>query len=337
MYDHYIAIDWAQRKMAIARMSGNLEKVSVVEGPTDLQGVKDYLARFRGSKILTLEESTGAQWLYTELKSRVDKLIICNPHRNRLLSEGAKNDKIDATKLVKLLKANLLKEVYHSSDELIELRKRVSGYEDLVRMGVGLKNQRSALFRGKGQDHAKTQLDSARPAELFVLQKLEEQIENYEKQKTEYEAAFKTWGKTYRPIQLLKSIPGIGEIHAVQIAATVVDIGRFETSGKFLSYCGLIVHEKRSGGQSYGKRYAQYCRLLKRVFKMASFSVLQAKADNPMRAFYEYQLMEKRKAPHIARHALARRIAVLCYGVLRSGKKYEPKRRSMNSTEQMGA
>jgi len=63
------------------------------------------------------------------LKDCVEKLVICDPYRNKLLSEGAKTDKIDAEKLVKLLKADLLKEVFHSGDKFIKLRKIVSGYE----------------------------------------------------------------------------------------------------------------------------------------------------------------------------------------------------------------
>ena len=66
----------------------------------------------KGSICLTIEETTTSQWLYTELKDCVEKLVICDPYRNRLLSEGAKTDKIDAEKLVKLLKADLLKEVF---------------------------------------------------------------------------------------------------------------------------------------------------------------------------------------------------------------------------------
>ena len=63
--------------------------------------------------------------------------------------------KIDAEKLVKLLKADFLKEIYHDNSKFIEIRKIVSGYEDLIKSGVRLKNQRSALFRAKNMNHKK--------------------------------------------------------------------------------------------------------------------------------------------------------------------------------------
>jgi len=106
-----------------------------------------------GTKIVTIEETTTTQWLYAELVEYVDKIVICDPLRNRLLSEGPKTDKIDASKLVQLLKANLVKEVYHSTDTFLYLRRVISGYEDLIKSGVRLKNQRHALLRacGKGR------------------------------------------------------------------------------------------------------------------------------------------------------------------------------------------
>ena len=150
MYDHYIAVDWAQRNMAIARMTGKSKKVTVIDVPSDISELKGYLSRLRGSKMLTIEETTTSQWLYTELKSGVDKLVMCDPYRNRLLSDGPKTDKIDAEKLVRLLKADLLKPVFHSGDQFIYMRKMVSGYEALVKSGVRSKNQKSAIFRAQG-------------------------------------------------------------------------------------------------------------------------------------------------------------------------------------------
>ena len=141
IYDHYIAIDWAATNMAIARMTKRSNKITTIDVPSDIGELQFYLKSLNGRKILTIEETTTSQWLYTELKDYVDKILICDPCRNSLLKEGPKTDKIDATKLVQLLKAGLMKEVFHSTDKFIYLRRIVSGYEDLVKAGVRLKNQ----------------------------------------------------------------------------------------------------------------------------------------------------------------------------------------------------
>lgn len=198
IYDHYIAIDWSIENMAIARMTKKSNNIKVIDVPSDIIGLQAFLKNLRGTKILTIEETTTSQWLYTELKKYVDSIIICDPHRNKLLSEGPKNDKIDATKLVRLLKAGLIKKVYHSMDKFLYLRRIVSGYEDLVKSGVRLQNQRYSLLRAcgkKGQEKAGTKLDVQ--ADQFVLQCIDRQIDAYETEKKGYEAEFKILAQKY--------------------------------------------------------------------------------------------------------------------------------------------
>jgi len=123
MYDHYVAVDWSIKNMAIARMTAKSNKITVVEAKSDVGELQAYLTHLRGTKILAIEETTTSQWLYTELTDYVDRIVVCDPHRNKLLNEGPKTDKIDASKLVQLLKANLLKEVYHSQDRFLHLKR----------------------------------------------------------------------------------------------------------------------------------------------------------------------------------------------------------------------
>lgn len=322
MYDHYISIDWAQENMAVARMTTQKETIQVFEGPADVKDLQVFLSKLRGTKIMTLEESTTSQWLYTELREHVDRLVICDPHRNHLLSEGHKNDKIDSKKLVQLLRADMLKEVFHSGDEFIYFRKICSGYEDLIRSGVQAKNQRSALFRAVGKNHKKDSFPPGYLADQFVLERLNRRIEDYEAQKSEYEAKFIELARKHKPIHLLKSLPGIGDIHAVQIVAWVVDVKRFKTQGRFLSYAGLVKHERMSGGKSYGRKASRCNRAFKNIFKMATFSVIQERAKNPFRQYYDFLIHTQKIPDHIARSRVARKLALITYGILKSGNKF---------------
>jgi len=321
MNEHYIGLDWAQTNMAIARMSSGSEKVAVIDVRADIEELKIYLSRLKGGKILTFEETTTSQWLYTELKGYVDEIVVCDPHRNRLLSEGPKTDKIDAEKLVKLLRAKMLKPVFHSGEDFIYLRKLVSGYEDLIKAGVRLKNQRSALFRGRGKDKRETELEE--PSEVFVLKGIDEGIANYEESKKRYETEFTRLYKKHKVISNLGSINGIGIIGAVKIAAIVVNADRFSHKGKYLSYSGLVRLEKISGVRSYGSKNPRYSHQLKSVFKIGALNVIGEKSKSPLKAYYDFLIREKGYAQHTARHAVARRIAIFSYGVLKSGKRFE--------------
>lgn len=327
IYDHYVAIDWAASNMAIARMTKKSNKVNVVDVPASIKELQFYLKNLKGSKILTVEETTTSQWLYTELRDHVDRIFICDPHRNRLLSEGPKTDKIDASKLVQLLKAGLMKEVYHSTDKFLYLRRIVSAYEDLIKAGVRLKNQRYALLRlcGKsGGEGNGSKLGSRE--EQFVLDGMERQIKAYEQEKQCYKTEFERLSQKYPEIRYQKSLPGIGSIHAVKIVARVVVPWRFSNKGHFLSYAGLIKLEKISGGRSYGKKSPRYCRQLKGVYKSGVMAALGG--NNPINDYYEYLIRKKNYPAHQARHKACRQLATLSFGILKSGKKFQPKKRS---------
>lgn len=320
MYDHYIGIDWAQKNVAVSRMTKVSNKIETFEGPASVKDVVTFIQKLKGTKILTVEETTTAQWLYTEFKPYVDELVICDPHRNRLLSDGPKTDKIDAEKLVKLLRADLLKPVFHSGDKFIYMRKLVSSYTKLVQAGVRLKNQRSALFRAYGQNH-KTETDIDGDIDSFVLKGLDIGIELYTENKKSYEEKFQSLCKSNKIIRNLTDIPGISKIGAVKITAYVVDATRFKTKANFLSYSGLIKLDRVSGGHIYGRKKPRYCRPMKDVFKIAALAAIRSSNGNFLSDYYQYLISEKNYTGYNARHAVARRAAVLAYGIMKSQKK----------------
>ena len=90
-YDHYIAIDWSQKNMALARISGNRpNKVHVSEHRSDYKELQRMLSSIKGKRIVLLEESSPAHWLYLHLYDYAEKIVICDPYRNRLLNDGPK-------------------------------------------------------------------------------------------------------------------------------------------------------------------------------------------------------------------------------------------------------
>ena len=319
MYDNYIALDWAQENMAIARMTKTSDHVKCVDIPSNIKDLRIYLNNLRGSKIMTLEETSTSQWLYVELKPFVDELIICDPYRNKLLSEGAKNDVADAIKLVKLLRSGMLKPVYHSSDKLISLRKLMSSYDDLIQRGVRLKNQRSALFREKGQSKKNREIKG--DFEPFILKNLDRAIAEYEHDREIYVKEFEKVAKRFKVISHLKKIPGIELIGATKIASTVVSSERFPSDNHFLSYCGLVRLEKLSGGKSYGYRMPRYNRQLKSVFKTAALSAITHEGEG--KEYYLYLMKKKNYPDYQARHAVARKLAVAAKAVMKNGNIYD--------------
>ncbi len=320
--DHFVAVDWSLRVMAIAHMTRRRKEPTVFERQSDIRRLKDYVDAMQGRKVIAIEETTTAQWLYLELADHADHIIVCDPYRNRLLCDGPKTDKIDAGKLCMLLRAGLLKEVFHSAGHLYELRHLVSAYGDLVQSGVRALNQRTALAQG----HRDTGKNAP-----FILEHLAKSIELYRSSKEEYEHKFLDLSKHNHLLKNLMKVTGIGVIGAIKILSVVVDAHRFPRSGNYMSYCGLIEHEKISGGRSYGRRRPRFNHTLKAVYKLAAMAAISG-TNNPIREYYD-SLLARGVAVHNARHAVARYIARITYGMLKTGKPYEPYRWRIQTSE----
>lgn len=319
-YDYYIAIDWSQRNMAIATLKKEASKPKITDVDSDVKHLKAYLSSLKGSKIVTIEETTSTHWLYVELYEYAEKILICDPYRNKLLSDGPKTDKLDAGKLSMLLRSGLLKEVFHCLDKTYELRKLVRDYEQLVKLGTRVKNEKSAVYRGAGKSYRKLEKIDDEMLKWIINQK-DKRIDLYNEQKREYEKKFSEIVRQNKNLQNMKGINGIGVIRAVTILSNIVDANRFKTGGKYLSYCGLVQHQKMSGGRSYGKKNTRCNRGLKSVYKSAAISVING--NSPLREYYD-SLLAKGIGEDNARNQISRRIALMTYGILKTGTKYNP-------------
>jgi len=330
-YYNYIAIDWSQVNFALARSTQKQREPKVLLwNKSDIKIVKNYLSQLTGSIILTIEETTTSHWLYVELKDYVDRIIICDPFKNRLLSDGPKTDKIDAKKLCELLRAGLLKEVYHTTDRLYNYRQLLSAYNDLKNAGVRIQNQRSALYRAKGFRYDKSglpelkkQLDDS-DFSKFITDWQDDVVGDYFRDKKLFEKKINKIVMNNTIMKNLSRISGIGTISAFEIVSVVIQAERFKSRGHYLSYCGLVLYEKTSGNKSYGKRKPRYNRILHGVYKRAARTAIQG-SNNAIYEYYE-ALIKKGLTHKQATLMVARYIAKVTFGMMKNGKKYEPYR-----------
>jgi hypothetical protein len=147
----YIGMDVHKKTVSIAVMNsaGKLVVESIIE--TKAATILQFIQGLRGNLHVTFEEGTWATWLYDLLKPYVTKIVVCDRRRNALLKEGNKGDKVDARKLAELLRAGLLRPVYHGEGSL---RKASSGagpfhdfYEALLTKGMRPSMARLTLAR----------------------------------------------------------------------------------------------------------------------------------------------------------------------------------------------
>ncbi len=147
MATYYIGADVHSNsiEMAIRHRKKVIKRYAI---PASISAAVQVLNSLPGKKYMAIEEGPMSGWLYRNLHQKVERFVIADPRRNKLISsDGDHDDKIDAAKLALLLAGGYLREVYHSDDEQrVELKHWVGLYHDRIRDAALAK-----LYSDKGE------------------------------------------------------------------------------------------------------------------------------------------------------------------------------------------
>ena len=131
--------------------------------------------------------------------------------------------------------------------------------------------------------------------------------------------------------ELLESIPGVGRQTATTILAELPAVDRLPSAQSAAAYCGLAPREFRSG-TTVGKRTrlskAGNARLRKALFLPTQTAV----RFNPLLKGFFARLVDAGKPKMQAVGACMRKLVMICYGVLKSRKPFDPARGSRIAT-----
>lgn len=285
-----------------------------------------FVRSVNGPKRLVFEEGVMSQWLYLLLKDEVDELVVCRPAK----SEGSKTDWKDCIENAELLMTGKLKTVFHSDDVLMNLRVLISGYDDVIEELKRTKNRYKAIYREVAIPTKETDFyESIEHLALLPTKErhyvgctLLEQLFLLEEQRNGYLERFEENVRTYKPIKLLTSIPGIGTIRANQIVGIMVTPHRFPRKYNLFSYAKLTKHNRQSDQKLYGRKRPKGQPILKDIFKSSVLSAIQGNTSFQRR--YK-EMRSKGKGDRAARNHVAKMIAATVLGVWKTGKSYDDK------------
>lgn len=122
---------------------------------------------------------------------------------------------------------------------------------------------------------------------------------------------------------LLKSIPGIGDLTACKLLAEIRDIHAFDNAPQLVAFAGLNPTQRISGTSvktkpRLSKRGSPHLRVA--LF----FPALVAKRRNPILARFASRLAEAGKCKMAVMGAVMRKLLHLVYGILKSGRPFDP-------------
>ena len=329
---YYIGVDVHSNNIEMAvRHKGQISQRFAL--PTSIPAVITALDSIKSPKMMAVEEGPMAGWLYRNLLKKVDKFIVSEPRRNKLISsDGDHDDKIDSAKLAMLLEGGFLKEVYHSEDvKKAEFKQWVNLYHDRVKDAVRSINKIRAVCRMQGIKIPRCVIlkPTNRSKWLNGMQQLSlaDQLNmlfiGYDAAAEQTHLAKKQlirFGKNYPIIKIWQQIVGVGLIRATTLFAYLDTPFRFRKKSKLWKYCGVGLMRTTSGKDDKGKpkpaklQLPWACnRVLKNVVLGASLSAIRQK-NNIFRDDYERMIKNGVIASN-ARHAVARKILTVMWGM----------------------
>jgi transposase len=309
--------------------------------PTTIPAISNVLDSLQGKKYLATEEGPMAGWLYRNLNKKVDKFIVSDPRRNKLISsDGDSDDKIDSAKLASLLRGGYLRAVYHSDDDQrAELKHWVSLYHDRIRDAVRNINKIRARCRMHGISIRRIVLrDPSRRSEWLLKIKhpaLARQLNmlwiGYDATAKQVKVAkrqLSTLAKKYDIIRFWSRLPGIGLIRATTLFACLDTPWRFKQKNKLWKYCGVGLQRSASGTDKKGRPKPARLKLpwavnrtLKNAVLGAAISAINHKS-NVFKDYYERMLKDGVITSN-ARHSVARKMLTVMWGMWKTNSRFD--------------
>lgn len=245
-----------------------------------------------------------------------------------------KTDKIDATVLAHLLRADLVPQAWAPSDKARELRVALRERMFYVRLRTMTKNRIVTVFDrypeqtaqlkklgdlfGKAGRIQLAQVDVSK-IDRVQIDRCLDFIGDIDVRIKQAETTIRALTKANANVKLLKTIPGIGEFFARLIDAEIDDISRFRNPKKLAAYAGLVPSTYSSGGKTFhGKIIKQGNKWLRWAFVEAVAPAVAS--DLELRAQYEHL---KIRGTNKARVAIARKLLTIAFQMLRDQRAYE--------------
>lgn len=332
---NYVGIDYHKQYSHVTAVNKEGDILRSQRLANDVPSLQAFFAELDGPSQVVLEASRTWGTLYELLVGLdgVAGVTLAHAQKVRAIAEAQiKTDKIDADTLAQLLRANLIPAAYIPSAATRTAKELVRQRVFLVRLRTRVKNRLHVLLdRRQVPRPAVTDLFGKRGLaylkalawegvegeilreQLVLLETLNTLVKEAERELT------RLLGADPR-VQRLRTVPGLGPILAAVVALEIDDITRFRHPAKLAAYAGLVPTTSASGGRTYhGHLLPSSNKWLRWAFVEAAWVALR---HSPYcRTVFE--TIKRRKGPHTAAIALARRLNEIVWHVLTEQRAYE--------------
>jgi transposase len=262
------------------------------------------------------------------VEKEVQEIHLVHPQRVKAIAAAKlKNDRVDSMTLAHLLRCDLLPRAWMADRQTRERRQQVRLRISLGQHRASFKNQVHAILHQHGQRAEvtdlfgkkgrawlkKAELPEAAPAAVDTYCALIDDVSGHIRKQDQ---EIKQLAEQDPRVKWLASIPGIGVYSAMILLSEMGEVQRFPTVKALYSYAGLVPWVRQSAGhQSRGPITRCGSPRLRWVMVEAAHT---AARFSPAAGRY-FERLRRRKHPHVARVALARKLLGAAYALLRDG------------------
>lgn len=223
-------------------------------------------ANLQAGDAVVIETTTNVWDIYDIVAPLATRTVVAHAGAVRQIAEArVKTDKEDVKRLIRLLIADIVPEVWIPPTEVRELRGMISYRNRLVKMATMVRNRLQSLLhrhnillpKGKLLDATWWQEQKMSALEKMQIQQELAMLEELDRHKREVDAELgrqclqEPWGR--QAVRLLQ-LPGFGVVMTMIVLSAIGDIHRFESAKYLVGYAGLGAGIHESGKEHIEKR-----------------------------------------------------------------------------------
>ncbi len=323
----YVGIDWAYRRARWCAKDHGGRILGEDWIPADEDGLARLVAALGCDVNACVEMMSGAAWVRDRLTSAGWRVQIADARKAKAVASLAvKTDIIDARVLAELARRDLVPELWVPSLDDRALKERLLRRMHLVRLRTSAKNRAQGILTQWGVKLAFKRLAAPDASKLLERRGVPEV---WRRSVAEAVAVVELLDGRLRPlerelrplaladprVELLRSIPGLGDLLGLTFAAEIGDVSRFPSARKLVGYSGLSPRVSQSGESS---RTGRLSKAGPGLLRWAAVEAAQNayRPTNPWHALYRDVKTRTGGKSNPAKAAVARKILIAAWHVL---------------------
>lgn len=328
----HVGVDLHQRFCYVTAVDARGQLLQQRSVANEAASLRSWLRSLPGEKQVVVEACGFWPAFRRAVESEVAQLIMVHPARVKAIASARlKNDRVDSATLAHLSRADLLPLAWMCDEATRQLRLQVRLRVTLGRQRARLKNLLQGVLHQEGCRKPMTDVFGKQgrqwlaglelsPAARIAVDTYLRLIDGLDEQIREQEKQLAALAAREERARWLQTIPGIGPYSAMVILAEIGDIGRFPTKRSLASYAGLVPRVRESAGK---RSYGGITRAGSETLRWIMLQVAQVAVRHSEAAMRFNERLKRKKRPQVAKVALARKLLVCVWALLRHGVCYD--------------